>query len=446
MRFRSSITKALLVALAVSLFPVSAESAQKITPGSNCKVANQKIVYQGKTYTCIKSGKKLIWNKGVAVKKTTATATATATATPTPTPTPEVADTNFYAWSFRFNESGVLERKQSSTGIWTTSPARKGQVIHPIRAKAFELIKHYQESNVRKAVAVKFHFSSNVQASVVQAFTKYFEDSVDFFSSRIPDGSTLDVLIATEKDDSYRREKLQRLFSDQSEANEFLNRSSGMFHQFNIPNPLSASGGGSLSGTSTRGKYLFMGAVCSCFSSENLLMYNVAHEVTHFYQFAVTPSVPKQNFTGVYPNLTEGKIFAPSSLFEGSANTLGSALNVKYVGWYSDLMDWHLGRYKSSGGVRSISSVDEVIRLMYVTKSWLASPGGYGDLNYPIGQLQYEYFIATYGVAAYFELFDNIQKLGDFDAAILKTISKSEADFFKESAPYVLAGFNGLSS
>jgi hypothetical protein len=61
---------------------------------------NQKATYLKKTYTCVKSGKKLVWNKGVAVKKPTPQPTPTAigdpegaiggtpTTTPTPTPTP----------------------------------------------------------------------------------------------------------------------------------------------------------------------------------------------------------------------------------------------------------------------------------------------------------------------------------------------------------------------
>ena len=80
MQIRGSLAKGLLVALILPLLPVVAFSAQKITPGSTCKVLNQKVVYQNKTYTCIKSGKKLVWNKGVAVKNPTPT--------PTPTPTP----------------------------------------------------------------------------------------------------------------------------------------------------------------------------------------------------------------------------------------------------------------------------------------------------------------------------------------------------------------------
>jgi len=68
MRIKGSLAKGLLVGLAVSLIPVTAISAQKINPGSTCKVLKQKVVYSKKTYTCIKSGKKLVWSKGVATK------------------------------------------------------------------------------------------------------------------------------------------------------------------------------------------------------------------------------------------------------------------------------------------------------------------------------------------------------------------------------------------
>ena len=70
MRKKRNLSKVLLGALALTLIPVSAVSAQKITPSSSCKVLNQKVVYQNKTYTCIKSGKTLIWNNGVTFKAT----------------------------------------------------------------------------------------------------------------------------------------------------------------------------------------------------------------------------------------------------------------------------------------------------------------------------------------------------------------------------------------
>jgi M6 family metalloprotease-like protein len=65
---------------------MSATAAVKA--GASCKKAGQTSTYAGKKFTCIKSGKKLVWNKGVVVVKPTPVATPTPTAEPTPTPTP----------------------------------------------------------------------------------------------------------------------------------------------------------------------------------------------------------------------------------------------------------------------------------------------------------------------------------------------------------------------
>lgn len=78
-----------------NLLIVPANSAVKY--GDKCAKAGQTATVSGKKFTCIKSGKKLIWNKGVALPKPVATATATpvasSTSTPTPTPTPTPSPT-----------------------------------------------------------------------------------------------------------------------------------------------------------------------------------------------------------------------------------------------------------------------------------------------------------------------------------------------------------------
>ncbi len=77
MQIRGSFAKGSLIALAITLIPTTAVSAQTITPGSSCKTLNQKVIYQNRTYTCIKSGKNFVWNKGVSLKKPTLTPTPT---------------------------------------------------------------------------------------------------------------------------------------------------------------------------------------------------------------------------------------------------------------------------------------------------------------------------------------------------------------------------------
>jgi hypothetical protein len=98
MRFKASLAKGLLIALAISLIPVFASSATKVTPGSKCKVQKQKVDYQNKTYTCIKSGKKLVWNKGLVIVKKEPSPTPTPSPTPIPTQSkPVIIETNWQA-------------------------------------------------------------------------------------------------------------------------------------------------------------------------------------------------------------------------------------------------------------------------------------------------------------------------------------------------------------
>ena len=76
-----------LTALASTLFTVNAFSA--IKPGTTCKKLGAKSAFGGRTYTCIKSGKKLVWDKGV--RKPTPSASPSIVASPTPSrtePTP----------------------------------------------------------------------------------------------------------------------------------------------------------------------------------------------------------------------------------------------------------------------------------------------------------------------------------------------------------------------
>lgn len=82
-------------------FPITPLQAA-VKAGATCSKAGLKSVASGKTYTCVKSGKKFVWDKGVAVTKPTVVSTPSATPTPTPTPTPEIVYATLwekYKWS-----------------------------------------------------------------------------------------------------------------------------------------------------------------------------------------------------------------------------------------------------------------------------------------------------------------------------------------------------------
>ncbi len=69
-----------LIILLLSLVLVSTPAVAAIKAGASCNSQGQVKTSSGFKYTCIKSGKKLVWSKGVKI--------AVKVATPTPTPTP----------------------------------------------------------------------------------------------------------------------------------------------------------------------------------------------------------------------------------------------------------------------------------------------------------------------------------------------------------------------
>ena len=88
------------LAVAIALLLALATPVHAATPkaGAKCTKAGITATAAGKKFTCVKSGTKLVWNKGVTVKaapkvdvkpvEPTPTPTPTATPTPTPTATP----------------------------------------------------------------------------------------------------------------------------------------------------------------------------------------------------------------------------------------------------------------------------------------------------------------------------------------------------------------------
>jgi len=110
---------AVLVTAALFLVPLNAVAAVKA--GDTCKKVGTTSTANGKKYTCIRSGKKLVWNKGVTVAlpkpKPTPTPTSTPTPTPTqtPTPIPTIAD-NFSQFATDISACKLNETRNLTGG------------------------------------------------------------------------------------------------------------------------------------------------------------------------------------------------------------------------------------------------------------------------------------------------------------------------------------------
>jgi len=62
--------------------------------GAKCLKKSATVTSGGKLFTCIQSGKKLVWNKGITIKKPAPVATPTPISSPTPVALPTATPTS----------------------------------------------------------------------------------------------------------------------------------------------------------------------------------------------------------------------------------------------------------------------------------------------------------------------------------------------------------------
>lgn len=136
---RVRVASVLFLMICSLLIPVSINAAVK--QGDACKKVGTFSTVKGLKYTCVKSGKKLVWSKGVPIKKNTPAPVATPTPpveasptpvptatplpTPTPTPTPIVLPTSFN--DLFENRKGIgLAAWQKSSEIIKSNKSKAG--------------------------------------------------------------------------------------------------------------------------------------------------------------------------------------------------------------------------------------------------------------------------------------------------------------------------------
>jgi hypothetical protein len=395
MRIRGSLAKGVIIALAVVLIPVSAVSAQKITPGSICKVLNQKVDYLNKTYTCTKSGKKLVWNKGVSIKNPTPTPTQTPTPTPTPTPTQTPTPTP------------TPTQTPTPTPIPTPTPTPTPskpvddvqKVIDEIRKTALGL----QYSNMP---TFKFVFQSPTSSEVEEKTKRSLINAIPIFAKLgfpITDG-----LILVAKDDTWLREELIR---NGCNVNFTFPDSTGFY----VPKSCQ-SGNGAV--TSKHWDVLkFSDGLDGLYFN-----HTIPHEYFHQIQSQLTP---------------RGNADFPKWFYEGSPQFF---TNQAWVSWnpQKSYVDWHTHWWTDLNPNYGPKACKNASILMMSDPS---TPGTEGVCAYSKGQLIVEFLVYKYGLDKYRDLYrkNNSSDWRNFNL-VFKTVTNDDlSDFYLQAEQFIIS-------
>jgi hypothetical protein len=375
MRIRGSLSKGLLIALALTLIPVSAISAQKITPGSTCKVLNQKIVYQSKTYTCIKSGKKLVWNKGVVAKKPSPKPTPSPTTEKTPT-----VDNSFVPWSTEFAIENLSERAFKSFLAWSKEQAlspRKHQTIVQDTLKDFKIVEDLQKID---------KFTSGL-------FSQYFKTkSVTVFGS----------------DEQW---VISQIFASGGNLRNSQGRCNERYDFLNI--------------CMNRDSHFGMVVLDDCLLSKSspCAISLLPHEYFHLVQLNLADNVEGQHWN--YGS-KEAKNSFPHWLVEGSANFVASAITSIYLdGKYSEFREQSL-----SNRPRGPHMANALVDYEVITPSQ-----GWDEIrasSYNIGHIATEYIVASIGFQNFLEIWKDYAVTKNFYLSFENITGISATTFYSK--------------
>jgi hypothetical protein len=394
---------ALAVALVMTLTSPLYAAAPKA--GAKCTKKSATATSGGKLFTCIQSGKKLVWNKGVAMKKPAPVATPTPTATPTTTP-----------------------------AIMPT-PTATPLVINPLSKQAFEIIQSAKRDNAN--LILTYEIQNFVPSDVVETVRRKTESAVRIYSVFLESTRQVIIHIYTEKD-----------LSNMSGRDMFKNRSDLQFFTdwwgkdlsvvnsaFGYPGSYLKEGCSAGGQASCAGKAGHAGvAYPSRATSKTLDTFNlsvVPHEFFHviqdFYRYKGEPA---------YFVTEESKDFSMPSLFrEGGATFMQMVASHDEINQseavFKVAKEWMLKEY--SRDITALVTPEDLVTLLVKLEN-----GDRSSRSYAIGAAFHEWLVVNHGLNKFIALTKNHVIGKSFKDLFAETYGMTLVDAYRNAAPHVL--------
>jgi len=371
--------------------------------GGGCSKVGLTEVASGKIFTCIKSGKKLVWNNG----KNSAI--------------DSLSHKNPMLYGIK---NGMLTRKADSKAIYETD-SRKITSFDQIRINAYNELNKEPRSTSHPHTKFIYSISDSFPAFLTTYLKRELDEAAALWESAIDKNIEVDVSFVTEKD----RESIKK--------DQWLNLNlPATFDRFDgrRERPFISGGGGYWERDGKlRGRLYLATASYLDLSYINYEWPQVAkHEFVHVVQDYFFAKDGRNRPDSV----TEFEKVQPNNFREGGANTISYLTAFRNIGWASDALDWNLwSLYRENSTWKPINSLEDAKNLVEATE--MRTPNQAFEMSYPIGALMYEWVLGTYGLDGFKKILQQLSTSNLFDASIKKALGISKAEFTNNVATYI---------
>ncbi len=411
-----------LIVASLLVAPINAIAAVKA--GDACKKAGSTATLNGKKFTCVKSGKKLVWNKGVL----TAKPSPTTVSSPTTSPSTDLNRGFVRSGQFVYRiVDGVLQRRIFNSTEYSAIDTRKESEFDPVRVKAYKELRSLKSVNGHPGIEILYSITENYPKAHSDAIKLGVKYAAERLSLLVDEDFKVSVVLVTEKDREFVKSNLGRLSRPEEVDGTLSNLNRYVSNNQAVG---SGSAGFNRFGPGFKGG-TYVGTFPSYLGVDYLWPEIATHEMTHVLQIFY---MSKRDYNSEDAWLK----VAPVHFTEGSANTIGHAWAVQNLGWYSDESDYTIKRYMSGfRGTNKMQTESEILEMLEKTISW--SNPQYAEMAYPVGQVLWEYIIGVYGFDSYVKFLKNLPKLSSYEENLEAVTGLSKEQLYKNAAPYIIS-------
>ena len=389
--------------------------------GAKCTKKNLTATSSGKLFTCIQSGKKLIWNKGVAIPK------------PTPTPSPSPSKPTAIG-----DPIGAVGSTPTPTP--TPKPTAIPVVINEVAKQAFEIIQSAKQQNSN--LILTYEVQNFVPKDVADAVRQNTENAVRLYSAFLDSSRQVIIHVYTEKDLPSMSER--DMFKNRDDLNFFADWWSKdpatVNSAFGYPGSYLKEGCSAGSQAKCAGKAGHAGvAYPSRATSKSLDTFNlsvVPHEFFHviqdFYRYKGEPA---------YFVTEESKDFSMPSLFrEGGATFMQMTASHDDINQseavFKFAKDWMMKEH--SRDLAAVVTTEDLVALLVKLENGDRSPR-----SYALGAAFHEWLLVNHGLDKFIALTKSHVIGKSFKDLFAGNYGMSLVDAYGKAAPHILARIRG---